>query len=53
MTHEVLNENIEMRYKKRKAKVTANLKLPRKRKRTPPEKLEVRKAKTERRPKVS
>ena len=49
----VLNENIEFSYKKRKANVPKKLKLPRKRKRTPPEKLEVRKAKSERRPKVS
>ena len=49
----VLKESIKLRYKKRKANVTKKLKLSRKRKRTPPEKLEVRKAKSERRPKVS
>ena len=49
----VLNENIELSYKKRKANVPKKLKLPRKRKRMPPEKFEVRKAKSERRPKVS
>ena len=48
-----LNKRIELRYKKRKANVTKKIKLLKKRKRTPPEKIEVRKAKSERRPKVS